>query len=263
MSEPKNKHPKDILSDHMVSLEAKNKKADETKNRETETYKKLIDSISEMNCKTNLLKLNAEKLHLSKTCIEVIYDWIKEQPEFYGRSVNFRSKYTDKGNRLENESIDLASKYFRWGDVKKNTIRKYNDYLTGEADVILTESIEDIKNSWSQKTFPLFGTDIPIDGYGWQGQGYMELYDKPRFGLVYTLMDATEKMVEREAWAKVRELDLEELEDELYQEVKKSMTYSNFPLDIRIKRFQLDRDKKCMDPVKYRVDDIRRFIDQL
>lgn len=263
MSEPKNKHPKDILSDHIVSLEAKNKKADETKNRETETYKKLIDSISEMNFKTDLLKLNAEKLHLSKTCIEVIYDWIKEQPEFYGRSVNFRSKYTDKGNRLEKESIDLASKYFGWGDVKKNTVRKYNDYLTGEADVILTESIEDIKNSWSQKTFPLFGTDIPIDGYGWQGQGYMELYDKPRFGLVYTLMDATEKMVEREAWAKVRELDLEDLEDELYQEVKKSMTYSNFPLDIRIKRFQLDRDKKCMDPVKYRVDDIRSFIDKL
>ena len=263
MSEPQKKHPRDIYNDHIESLEARRVKAETTKNRETETYKKLVASISDMEHQTDLLKLNSEKLHLSKTCIETVYDWIKEQNEFYGRSVNFRSKYCDKGNRLEAESIKLASEYFGWGNVSKNNERLYNDYLTGEADIVLPESIEDIKNSWSQKTFPLFGTEIPIDGYGWQGQGYMELYDKPKFGLVYTLMDADEKNVEREAWARVRDLGLDELEDDLYQEVKAHMTYSGFPLELRIKRFQLDRDRSVMDPVKYRVDDIRKFIEQL
>jgi len=263
MSEPQSKHPRDVYSDHIESLEAKRVKAETTKNKETDTYKKLIVSISDMESKTDLLKLNSEKLHLSKTCIGVIYDWLKEQPEFYNRSVNFKSKYCDKGNRLEAESIKLAADYFGWGAVVKNNTRMYNDYLTGEADVVLPESIEDIKNSWSQKTFPLFDTEIPIDAYGWQGQGYMELYDKNRFGLVYTLMDADERTVEREAWQRVRELGLDELEDDLYQEVKKYMTYSDLPLELRIKRFQLDRDRAVMDPVKYRVDDIRKFIEQL
>jgi len=263
LSEPKTKHPKTIYEDHVESLLSNRLKADQTSNKETATYKKLVAKIADMEAQTDLLKLNSEKLHLSKTCIEVIYDFIKEQPEFYGRSVNFRSKYTEKGNAMEDQSIGLAASYFGWGDVKKNTVRKYNDYLTGEADVVLAGSIEDIKNSWSQKTFPLFGTDIPIDGYGWQGQGYMELYDKPQFGLVYTLMDAPERMVDREARIKMYELELDDMEADLYDEVKESMTYSNFPLELRIKRYQLDRDHKCMDAVKYRVDDIRKFIEQL
>jgi len=263
LSEPKTKHPKSIYEDHIFSIADVENKISNSKNKETATFKKLCDRLDDLRIKTDLLKLNSEKLHLSKTCIEVIYDFIKEQPEFYGRSVNFRSKYTEKGNAMEDQSIELAASYFGWGDVKKNTVRKYNDYLTGEADIVLHGSIEDIKNSWSQKTFPLFGTDIPIDGYGWQGQGYMELYDKPQFGLVYTLMDAPERMVDREARMKMYELELDDMEADLYDEVKESMTYSNFPLELRIKRYQLDRDHKCMDAVKYRVDDIRKFIYQL
>lgn len=263
MSEPQTKHPKQIYLDHIASIESKQKQIDETKNRETATYKKLVDSVADLHAKTDLLKLSSEKLHLSKTCLEHIYEWIKEQPEFYGRSVQFRSKYCDKGNEMEAESIQLAASYFGWGVVQKNTVRMYNDYLTGEADIVLDPSVEDIKNSWSQKTFPLFGTEIPVDGYGWQGQGYMELYDKEKFGLIYTLMDAPPHMIEREAWSKARELGLDELEAELYDEVLESMTYSNFPIELRIKRYQLDRDRSCMGSVERRVDDIRKFIELL
>lgn len=263
MSEPQTKHPKQIYLDHLASIEEKGRKMIETKNKETATYKKLIDSYSDLMSKTDLLKLNSERIHLSKTCIEHVYEYLKEQPEFYGRSVHFKSKYCDKGNEMEAESIKLAAEYYGWGNVEKNTTRKSNHYLTGEPDIVLPESIEDIKNSWSQKTFPLFGTEIPIDGYGWQGQGYLELYDRPVFGLVYTLMDAPAHMVEREAWSKARELGLDELEAELYDEVLEMMTYSNFPIGLRIKRYQLDRDRNCMANVERRVEDINKFIELL
>lgn len=263
MTEPQTKHPKQIYLDHLESIKDKEKKIEETKNKETATYKKLVDTAADLHSKTDLLKLNSEKLHFSKTCVEHIYEWLKEQKEFYGRPVNFKSKYCEKGNEMEADSIKLAADYYGWGDVEKNTERKYNHYLTGEADIVLPDSIEDIKNSWSQKTFPLFGTEIPIDGYGWQGQGYMELYNRPTFGLVYTLMDAPPHMIEREAWGKARELGLDELEAELYDEVLESMTYSNFPIELRIKRYQLDRDRNCMGNVERRVEEINRFIEKL
>lgn len=263
MAEPQKKHPKLVLEDHLSSLSEKKTKALETKNKETATYAKLVASIDDLESKTDLLKLNAERIHLSETCISYVHDWLKQQPEFYGRSSNFRSKYTDKGNECEDASIELASEYFGWGLVQKNTVRLVNDYIEGEADVVLRDSIEDIKNSWSEKTFPLFAKDIPIDGYGWQGQGYMELYDKNRFGLVYTLMDAPERLVEKEARSRMYELGLDDLDMELYEEVKESMTFSQFPIELRVKRFGLDRDRSLMDRVKYRVDDIRKYIEQL
>lgn len=263
MTEPQKKHPKLILEDHLTSISEKKNKALETKNKETKTYANLIDSISDMESKTDLLKLNAERIHLSETCISYVHDWLKQQPEFYGRSSNFRSKYTDKGNECEDDSIELASEYFGWGLVQKNTVRIVNDYIEGEADVVLRDSIEDIKNSWSEKTFPLFAKDIPIDGYGWQLQGYMELYDRNKSGLIYTLMDTPERLVHKEAMNRMYELGLDDLDAELYDEVKESMTFSQFPIELRVKRFGLDRDRSLMDRVKYRVDDIRKYIEQL
>lgn len=197
---------------------------------------------------------------LSKTCINYVHAWMKTLPEFYNREKNFRSKYTLKGNMCEKDSIDFAAKYYGWGDVDKNTERKTNSFITGEGDVILDKSVEDIKNSFSETTFPLFYTDIPIDGYGYQLQGYMELYNKPNAGLVYTLMDAPEKMIEREARARMYELGLDDLEAELYDEVEKEMTYGDVPIIYRIKRFGLDRDEKIMELVSDRVDMVNKYI---
>lgn len=208
-------------------------------------------------------KTDKEAGKLSQTCMTYVHDWIKSQPEFYDRNMNFRSKYTLKGLLCEQESIDFASKYYGWGSVVKNEEFKENDFLTGTADVILPKSVEDIKNSWSQSSFPLFHNEIPIDGYGWQLQGYMELYDKPEAGLIYTLMDAPERMVDKEANARRYELGLEEVEFEMWQEIQQEMTYSHIREEIRIKRFFLHRDKELIQAVENRVGQIRNYINNL
>ena len=51
----------------------------------------------------------------SKTCLSYVHSWIKEQPEFYNRRYEFKSKYTEKGNICEDEGIKFAAKYFGWG----------------------------------------------------------------------------------------------------------------------------------------------------
>lgn len=208
-------------------------------------------------------KANKEAGKLSKTCLSFVHEWIKEQPEFYGRRVNFSSKYTIKGIELEAESIDFAAKCLGWKDAVKNEKEFENEYLIGTPDVLLPETVEDIKNSWSQSTFPLFATEIPIDGYGWQLQGYMELVDKKQAGLVYTLMDAPERQVETEAKKRMYELGLEELEFDMYEEVRLSMIYSDLRDDLRIKRFFLDRNKEAMLSVQSRVQQIRDYIKSL
>lgn len=208
-------------------------------------------------------KADKEAGKLSKTCLSYVHEWIKEQPEFYGRRVNFSSKYTIKGIECEHESIAFAAKYYGWNEAAKNEKEFENDYLTGTPDVVLLDTVEDIKNSWSQSTFPLFATEIPIDGYGWQLQGYMELLDKSQAGLVYTLMDAPERQIDREARNRTYELGIDEIEYEMYEEIKAAMTYSDLRDDLRIKRFFLDRDSEAMKAVQSRVQQIRDYIKQL
>jgi hypothetical protein len=262
LSDPKGKTAKETYSEHIAKL-ATDKDRLQEMNPKTVTFAKLSESVKKRDELTPLLESNQTKIELSKTCLEEVYSWLKSQPEFYNKRTNFRSKYTHKGNYCEPASIEYAGQYYGWGMVSKNEVTLENDYLIGTCDVLLAKSVEDIKNCWSEKTFPLFDKEIPLDGYGWQGQGYMELYDRPEFGLIYTLMDAPDYMVERECRGRMYELGMTDLDAELFDEVKAEMTYSHYRDELRIKRFQLNRDANCMDQVKERVELIRQFIKQI
>lgn len=263
MTEPQTKSPMQKYLEKMEQINTGQIKYDETKNKETKTAIALFENLNKWRSEVSELETNKDKIHLSQTCLTYVHEWVKSQPEFYNRQTNFNSKYTLKGMLCENESIEFAAQYYGWGKVAKNEEFKENEYLTGTADIILPGSVEDIKNSWSQKSFPLFINEIPVDGYGWQLQGYCELYDKPQAGLVYTLMDAPEIMVDKEANYKRIELGLEEYDFEMWQEIKDNMTYSNVREDLRIKRYFLDRDKSAIERVYERVETIRKYIEQL
>lgn len=262
LSDPQGKTAAQRYAEHVEKLIIDKDRVREMKSTNATTIK-LQASIKEREEQTPLLELNKGRIELSKTCLDEVYSWIKSQPEFYARRSGFRSKYTHKGNVCEPESIEYAARYYSWGMVEKNEVTKWNDYLVGTCDVELNRSIEDIKNCWSEKTFPIFDKEIPIDGYGWQGQGYMQLWDKPQFGLVYTLMDAPDYMVERECRGRMYELGMMDLEAEFYDEVKAEMTYSHLRDELRIKRFALDRDTSCLDRVYERVELIRSFINSI
>lgn len=195
---------------------------------------------------------------LSVTTKTVAEEWMKQQ--LYDRYHSVKSKYTEKGNECELESIKLINKHYGWSGVK-NELFKENEYITGTCDVLLDNRIIDVKNSWSEKTFPLFDAELNDKAYFGQGQGYMELYGRDEFSVIYTLNDAPEHLIEREAWVKCRELGLDELDFEIYSEVQKKMTYSNLPNFLRIKRFDFTKDSEYIQAVNERVELVRNWIE--
>lgn len=178
----------------------------------------------------------------------------------YGKkSSPFTSKYTDKGIECEEASIELVASIEGWGDVLKNEEHRENEWFTGTPDVVLVDMVADIKNSYSQDTFPLFNDTIPSDEYYDQLQVYMDLFDKEQALLCYTLMDAPESVIEREYSSRYGwggEIDLE-----LYEELRVEMTYSHLPIPLRYKSYLVYRDRERIKQLLDRVEQGRVFIE--
>lgn len=259
MTDPREKGAATKYKEAVSSYIEKREKYEAITNKGTKTAANLLKSIQETDLLITELKPFKDQIHLSKSAIGVVTEWMKGQ---LGYPVEqFSSKYTEKGILCEYDAIAFAAKYYGWGDVKKNTERKTNEYITGESDVVIHDRISDIKNSWSGKTFPLMDTDIPIDGYGYQGLGYLELWDKPLFQLTYVLMDAPEVIIDKEANRIRYELGMDEVDLELFEEVKTKHTYSHLHPELRIKSFYIERNSAIIESVYERVELCRKWID--
>ena len=110
---------------------------------------------------------------------------------FFGYRSEIDSKYIDKGINCESNAIKLYNDV-NFTSHKKNEERKENDFLTGECDIITEDSIIDIKTSWSLETFPATKNEALSKSnaslYEYQGRGYMMLYQKESFDLVYSMV---------------------------------------------------------------------------
>ena len=83
------------------------------------------------------------KGQLSKTAQTYAQEWLKQ--EIYGRRKEISSKYLDKGNQLEDESIQFLVNNSDYGFIVKNEEHFENDFLTGTPDIILPQEIIDMK----------------------------------------------------------------------------------------------------------------------
>jgi hypothetical protein len=201
---------------------------------------------------------------LSQTAITYVHNWIKQLPEFYGRTQDKpKSKYTEKGLLVEQDSIEFASHMLGWDEFEVHPKRAFNEYIEGQCDVLRPYFVTDLKNSWDQDTFPIFYTDVPDPNYYGQLQGYMDLYDRERAELIYTLMDAPEQLIESAARKKMYELGLAELDEELYDEFFQKMTFGHVPDWMRIKRFEVQKNRTYMGTVYKKVINIRGYIASL
>ena len=188
-------------------------------------------------------------------------DWLKGQLFDYQKML--KNKYVDKGNIMEDESIDFIADQLGFGFLVKNEESKSDEYMEGTADVVLSDLIIDAKNSWDCSTFPFFETEIPNNDYYWQGQGYMNLYNKDRFKLIYCLLDTPENLIHNEArWYSISQ-GFEELDNAIYEQFHKNMTYKNVPNKFKIKVFNIDRNNADIKRIKERVLECRKYIEQL
>lgn len=206
------------------------------------------------------LELIKDKIRLSETCLSYVERWVKEQPEFYGRTKGFTSKYTEKGNLCEDDAIQFCADQYGWGMVSKNQNHYTEDeHIEGTPDIVLARSVEDTKVSWDSDTFPLFD-EVPDIKYEWQGHGYKAIVNKDLFGLHYCLMDAPDSIVTAEAWKEAKKKGMDELDAELFDEVKAHMTYSHLPVKLRLKSWVFERNKVAEMAIRERVELIRKYI---
>ena len=115
---------------------------------------------------------------LSETTKSYIKEWLIEQ--IYGIRKEIKSKYLDKGNKLEDTAIDKAIEWLDLDFVMKNEESFEDEFFTGTPDIITNDEILDTKCSWDAYSFPLFDKELPNKDYFYQMQVYMHLTGKKK-----------------------------------------------------------------------------------
>ena len=198
---------------------------------------------------------------LSKTCKSYLEELALE--EVYGIRKEFSSRYTDKGNEVERESIDLAQDVLDMGFMYKNTEFFENDFLTGTPDVNTDTCLLDVKSSYDASTFPFFAEEIPNKDYMYQLQGYMALTGKRKSILAYCLVNTPYDIVEDEIRRAHWKHHLIDESDELRAEVEAKHVFDHIPMEKRIKTFDVRYDKDIVKAIYDRVKECRVYYDQV
>ena len=181
----------------------------------------------------------------------------------YGIVKTFNSRYTDKGNLVEDESIKLASDVLNLGFLYKNDEHFTNDWVTGTPDVNTNDILLDVKSSWDATTFPFFATEIPTKDYYYQLQGYMFLTGKQKSLLVYCLVNTPLDMVQDEIRRAHWNANLLEESLDLIDEVQKRHNFDHIPDNRRVKVFEVERDDEVIEQIKERVELCREYYETL
>jgi len=181
----------------------------------------------------------------------------------YGVIKTFSSRYTDKGNLVEDEAIEMASNALELGFLYKNHEHFENEFLTGTPDVNTNDILLDVKSSWDATTFPFFATEIPTKDYYFQLQGYLELTGKTEALLVYCLVNTPADMIEDEVRRAHWNARLMDESQELRDEVLKLHSFDHIPLGRRVKVFKVEKDEQVVNEIKDRVELCREYFNTL
>ena len=198
---------------------------------------------------------------LSQTTKTYLEQIVKEH--LYKTKYTFSSKYTDKGNIVEDNSIDFAARKLGYGILIKNEEYFINDFLTGTPDVLTKHTVIDLKNSWDCFTFPLFSDDIPNKDYMYQLQGYMALTGLKKARLIYVLSDTPKNIIEKEAYWFCKNSGFDEMDMDVYKEYEQRMTYFDIDDSLKIKVFEIEYDEDLIKEIYDRVNLCRDYIKEL
>jgi hypothetical protein len=183
--------------------------------------------------------------------------------EVYGIRKEFSSRYTDKGNEVEELSIDLCNDVLETGFLYKNEDHFTNDWITGTPDVNTNEILLDVKSSWDATTFPFFDTELTNKMYFYQMQGYMWLTGKEESLLCYCLIDTPLQIVEDEIRREHWKASLIEENSDLRAFVEAKHTFGHIPKEKRLKTFKIVKDDVIIENIKTRIEECREYYNEL
>lgn len=207
-------------------------------------------------------KKGISPLELSETAKTHIDDiWLKNN---YGYRDVVITNELIKGTVCEKQALMLLTEFD--SEVReKNTQRFENEFIQGEHDIELSDCIEDMKCSWTLRTF--FNVK-ENDDYKWQGYGYMFLRNKPKFKLRYCGIDTPEYLITKEINFQIGKLKMEIADEyfdvnEIAKQVRINHTFSTLPLESRIKTFEYDYNKDEIERMKAKIIKAREYYNSL
>ena len=183
--------------------------------------------------------------------------------EVYGIRKEFSSRYTDKGNEVEELSIALCNDVLNLGFIYKNEENFTNDWVTGTPDVNTNEILLDVKSSWDATTFPFFDTELKNKDYFYQLQGYLWLTGKDEALLCYCLVDTPLQIVEDEIRREHWKASLIEESLDLRAFVEAKHIFTHIPKEKRLKTFKIAKDDEVIEQIKTRIEECREYYNNL
>lgn len=183
--------------------------------------------------------------------------------EVFGREYEIESKYLDKGNFAEEDSLTLVTNQLGRLLVK-NKERLSNEYIAGTPDVIEKDSILDIKTSWN--IFSFAKADGGNKDYYWQLQGYMWLTGKKQANLAYTLVNTPVHLIADEKSRRAYKagiIDDNEALAELEAVIDNEMIFDDIPEEVRMKLFHFDYNEADIEKLKDRIEKARMYLNQM
>lgn len=208
-------------------------------------------------------KLNADKLagnlgQTAKSYIEEI--WLHKE---FGYKEEIMTDEMLKGLICEQDSMELVQQVLGGEFRVKNRKNFKNDYLIGTPDIVLTDSIEDLKTSFTVKTF--FNSEFNSIYY-WQGQVYMELTGVKHFRLIYCLVNTPEEIVldlEKRLYYKFS-CDEDNPHYKLWvEQIRKNHNFDNIPAKNRIKVFEFVYNPEDIEKMYRKIDKAREYYKSL
>mgnify|MGYP002737635159 CR=1 FL=1 len=204
---------------------------------------------------------------LSETCKGHLADIMVQHK--YGRIPDIQTKYTIKGNMVEEDSITLFSRVTK-KMFRKNEENIKNDYITGTPDLFTGESIYsaetiiDIKSSWDIFTFFRQHENSLNKAYYYQLQGYMWLTGAKSSMLAYCLVNTPDSLIYDEQRKLMYKMNAATSESPEFlkasEELEKSLKFDDIPLKERLITIQIDRDDETIDRIKERVMACREYM---
>jgi hypothetical protein len=198
---------------------------------------------------------------LSQTAKTYIEELAKEH--LFGIKKVFKSRYTDKGNEVEEKAIELTEEVLGFEFLTKNEDYFENDYIKGTPDIITHSLVIDVKSSWSGDTFPFFETELPNKDYYYQVMGYMWLTGKKNALISYCLINTPEEIVNdeirRTAWGKYEI----EPSEETIRDVVALHSFDHIPKDRRVKAFHVEYNEAVVNEMKTRIEHCRTYFNEL
>lgn len=175
---------------------------------------------------------------LSETTKTYAKEWLIEQ--IYGVRKEIKSKYLDKGLKLEDTAIDKTIELLDLSFCLKNEQFFEDDFFCGTPDLIVDGVVYDTKCSWDCFTFPLFDNEITNKDYYYQLQTYMHLTGCKKAVLVYVLLNTPKEL-----------------------KYEQNFDYTGLDSKYLIKHFEIEYNPEAIEKMQNRVIEVRNYLETL